>query len=439
MAEITNRKKWFSESKYGLFIHFGLYSVAARHEWVQTLEEISVDEYKKYFDHFNPDLLDPNEWAKKAKEAGFKYVIITAKHHDGFCLWDTKETDYQICNTNYRKDLLNELIEAFRNVGMKIGLYYSLLDWHHHGFEVDGYHPMRNKHEYIERHPGDMHTYRKFMSNQVKELLSNYGKIDYIWFDFSYKSRDWGTSLGKGAEDWGSKVLETQILQLQPDILINDRLGLGRGVQTPEQFSRNKGLEDENALWETVQTLNNSWGYDRDNLQFKSSELVLKQLIDTVSKGGNFTMNIGPNARGLWDDRSASILSEVGQWLVRNGESIYGSTSCSYRPPIDCRYTQKGDKLYLHIFSWPYRTILLPDLGGKVSFARLLHDGSEIRFSDTKNLGGEREATTDLYKEITEVHIKEALDPTMLMLNVPIIKPNEFVSVIELTLKEALE
>lgn len=429
-------KRWFSESRYGLFIHFGLYSVAARHEWVQTLEETSVEDYEKYFEHFNPDLLDAKEWARKAKEKGFKYVIITAKHHEGFCLWDTKETEYKVTNTPYQKDLLADLVEAFRNEGLRIGIYYSLLDWHHPDFLVDGYHPMRQNENYIQSHEGNMENYRAFMKAQVKELLSNYGTIDYLWFDFSYKSRDWGTSLGKGAEDWGSEELEEMIYQMQPNIFVNDRLDLHRGVQTPEQFARSKASEDEDEVWETVQTLNNSWGYDRDNLNFKSSELVAKQLVDTVSKGGNFTMNIGPNARGLLDDASDSILGEVGEWLKKHGISIYGATNSQFPAPQDCRYTQKGQKLYLHVFSWPYRTILLPELGNKVSFARLLNDGSEIRFADTKDLGGERAATTNLYKEITEVHVKEALDPTMLMLNLPIREPNELIPIIELTLKE---
>ncbi|EKP7340246.1 alpha-L-fucosidase [Listeria monocytogenes] len=436
MTTINTERKWFSESRYGLFIHFGLYSVAARHEWVQTLEEISVPDYKKYFDHFNPDLLDATQWAKKAKEDGFKYVIITAKHHDGFCLWDTNETDYKVTNTPFERDLLAELIQAFRAEGLRIGIYYSLLDWHHPDFLVDGYHPMRQNSFYINEHPGNMDNYRSYMSTQIKELLTQYGTIDYLWFDFSYKSRNWGTSVGKGAEDWGSEQLEKMIYDIQPNIFINDRLDLQRGVQTPEQFARSKGMDDGDDVWETVQTLNNSWGYDRDNLNFKSSELVVKQLVDTVSKGGNFTMNIGPNARGLWDDTSDTILAEVGDWLSRYGEAIYGATGSQYTPPINGCYTQKGNKLFLHIFSWPYRTLLLPALGGKVSFARLLNDGSEIRFSDTKNLGGEREATTNLYKEIMEVHVKEALDPTMLMLNLPIREPKELVSVIELTLKE---
>lgn len=426
--------EWFTNARYGLFIHFGLYSVAGRHEWVQTLEEIRSENYRIYFDNFNPDLLNPKDWAKKAKEYGFKYVIVTSKHHDGFCLWDTKLTDYKITNTQYKKDLLRELIEAFREEGIKIGIYYSLIDWHHKDFLVDGYHPMRNNEEYLKKYTGNMENYRKYMFSQVRELLTEYGKIDYIWFDFSYKNRVWEKSVGKGAEDWGSVELEKMIYSLQEDILINDRLDLKRGVQTPEQFSRSKGMDNEDDLWETVQTLNNSWGYDRDNINFKNSEMVVKQLIDTVSKGGNFTMNVGPNARGEWDDRSIKILSEVGEWLRLHKDSIYGAKASKIKSPVDCRYTKKGNKLYLHIFSWPYRTIQLPELGGKVKFARLLNDGSEIRFVETK--GRPKISDGNLYKEITMTHIKESIDPSVLVINIPVIKPNVLVPVIELTLKE---
>lgn len=426
----NEEKKWFSESRYGLFIHFGLYSVAGRHEWIQYREEISVPDYQKYFDNFNPDLLDAKQWAKQAKADGFKYVIITAKHHEGFCLWDTAETDYKVTNTLFKRDLLEELIQAFRAEGLKIGIYYSLLDWHHPDFTVDSCHPMRQNDEYINSHPGNMDNYRSFLSAQVKEILTSYGTIDYLWFDFSYKTRMWGTLAGKGAEDWGSEALEEMIYSIQPNILINDRLDLNRGVQTPEQYSRSKGMDDNDEVWETVHTLNNSWGYDRDNLNFKSSEMVAKQLVDTISKGGNFTMNVGPDARGLWDDTSKEILADVGDWLLRHGDSIYGATGSNYPTPINCCYTRKGNKLFLHFFSWPYRTILIPELGGKVSFARLLNDGSEITFLDVSNLDAK------LSKENKKSNMKEPLDPTMIRLNLPVREPNELIPVIELTLKE---
>lgn len=426
--------QWFRTGKYGLFIHFGLYAIAARHEWVQTLEEISPKDYEKYMDYFNPDLLRPKEWARQAKAAGFRYVIITARHHEGFSLWDSEYSDFTITHTAYGKDLLKELVDAFREEGLGIGLYYSLLDWHREDFTVDGFHPMRNDETYCKEHPGDMGSYRQFMKNQIRELLTKYGKIDYFWFDFSYEGRKWKNSVGKGPKDWDSEGLEALVYELQPHILLNDRLGLGHGVQTPEQFARSQGAE-EGQLWETVQTLNNSWGYDRDNHHYKTPEMVVKQLVDTVSKGGNFVMNVGPNARGEWGEEATEILSQVGEWLHKNGDSIYGTTPAPYTCPVDCRYTKKGKKLYLHVMSWPFRTLLLPELGGKVAFARLLADGSEIRFVDTKNLPDRRPDNDNLYQEVTTAHIDESLDPSMVMLNLPVKEPDQLLTVIELTLK----
>lgn len=430
--------QWFLEDRFGLFIHFGLFSVAARHEWVMTLEQIGKDGYKKYFDHFNPDLLDMKAWARQAKEAGFKYAVLTAKHHEGFALWDTKLSDYKITNTSYKKDLVKEFIEAFRAEGLKIGIYFSLIDWYHPDFLVDGYHPERNNQEYIEKHPGNMESYREFMHGQVREILTNYGKIDYLWFDFSYPQRDWGTSVGKGRDDWDSETLEKMILELQPEIIINDRLGLGRGVGTPEQYQRNTRDERQGKMlvWEACQTLNNSWGYDRDNKNWKSSEMVIKLLIDTVSKGGNMLLNIGPNGRGEIDTKTQSILEDVHQWMRLHKEAIYGCGASEFVAPQDARFTQKGNRLYLHLFSWPYRTLLINGLGGKVKYAQLLNDHSEIKYIQDEGLSGKRKSHKDLNLEITEVHIKDKFADEALLLTLPVQKPDTVVPVIEFILEE---
>lgn len=429
---------WFIKDRFGLFLHFGLYSVSARHEWGMTLEEQSVEEYAKYYETFNPDLLDAEEWAKKAKKIGFKYVVITTKHHDGFALWDTKQSGYKVTNTPYKRDIITELVKAFRKEGIKIGFYYSLLDWHHKDFLVDGYHPERNNEQYIKSNPGDMNRYRVFMKEQITELLTDYGKIDYFWFDFSYGSRDWGNSIGKGKDDWVSEELEELILKLQPEILINDRLGLNRGVGTPEQYQRDSGMHKngKRLVWESCQTLNGSWGYHRDNLDFKTSETLIKILVDNVSKDGNVLLNVGPNGRGEWDNNSLKSLKGIQEWLRLHYPSIYDCGSSEYKAPVDCRYTQNGNKLYLHFFSWPYRTVLLKGLGSKIKFARLLNDGSEIRFKDSNTITGIRPSYKDLNKEITEINIKESLDPTAVVLNLPIQKPTRDVPVIEILLKD---
>lgn len=437
-AENYGDPKWFLYDRFGLFIHFGLFSLAARHEWVMTIEELSAGGYRKYFDRFNPDLFDAKKWAKEAREAGFRYAVLTAKHHEGFALWDTQLSDYKITNTPFARDLVKEYIEAFREEGLKVGLYFSLLDWYHPDFLVDGYHPQRNNKEYIDEHPGDMESYRKFMHGQVQELLTNYGRIDYLWFDFSYPQRDWGSSIGKGKDDWGSEALEKLVLSLQPNIILNDRLDLGRGVGTSEQYQRNSwsGLSGRLMIWEACQTLNNSWGYDRDNLNWKSPEMIIKLLIDTVSKGGNMLLNIGPNGRGEIDRHSAKILHEIKKWMSLHKESIYGCTVSNYEAPVDSRFTQKGKRLYLHLFSWPYRTLLINGLGGEVEYARLLSDHSEIKYMQGEALLGSRRSHKDLNLEITEIHVRDTFENKALLITLPVQKPNVIVPVIEFFLKE---
>lgn len=430
--------EWFMEDRFGLFIHFGLFSAAARHEWVMTLEQIGLDGYQKYFDNFNPDLLDAREWARKAKAAGFKYAVLTAKHHEGFALWDTGLSDYKITNTAYGRDLVKEYVEAFRAEGLQVGLYFSLIDWNHPDFLVDGYHPERNNKEYIQNHPGDMDSYTEFMHGQVRELLTNYGKIDYLWFDFSYANRDWGDSVGKGKADWKSEELEKMILSLQPDIILNDRLDLGRGVGTPEQYQRNAKMESgkKQLVWEACQTLNGSWGYDRDNLDWKTPEMVTKLLIDTVSKGGNMLLNIGPNARGEWDAKTEDILGQVSGWMRLHGRAIYGCGASEYDAPADARFTQNGNHLYLHLFSWPYRTLLIEKLGGKVAYAQLVNDNSEIKYIQDEGLSGKRKSHKDLNAEVTEIHIKDKFADNSLMVTLPVQRPDVLVPVIEFILKD---
>ncbi|MGL5254645.1 MAG: alpha-L-fucosidase [Brevinema sp.] len=428
--------QWFADSRFGLFIHFGLYSVAARHEWIQTLEEINAESYQRYFDVFNPDLLDPADWAREAKKAGMKYVVITAKHHDGFSLWDTKHSDFKVTNTPYKKDLLKELIDAFRAEGLHIGVYYSLLDWHHPDFTLDGYHPDRNSPNQALESKKDMARYRKFMLDQLEELFTNYGKIDYLWFDFSYRDKDWGNYQGKGKDDWGSEDIEKLVLKLQPHVLLNDRLDLKRGVTTHEQYQRAKTGDNEELLWEGCQTLNGSWGYHRDNDQFKSPDMIVKMLIDTVSNNGNILINVGPNARGEWDSKSKAILSEVGEWVRLNARSIFSCKGSNIVAPADCRITQNKNRLYLHIFSWPYRTITLKNITKKVKFAQFLHDGSEVNIIEGRVLNQKRKAETNLNNEIKALHIKEKLEDTTIIIEIPVKKPQMLVPVIEIILED---
>jgi alpha-L-fucosidase len=298
---------WFDEARFGLFLHWGLYALPARHEWVQTREHLSAAHYERYREHFDPDRFDPRAWARQAKAAGFRYAVLTTKHHDGFCLWDSALTDFTSMHTPAGRDLVAEFVEAFRAEGLRIGFYHSLIDWHHPDFTVDGIHPLRNDPEALAANTDrDWGRYRDYLHGQVRELLTGYGTVDYLFFDFSYSQGIEGLP-GKGAADWGSEELVSMIRELQPDILINDRLELPGDVTTPEQYQPVETPVDADGgplRWEACQTLNGSWGYDRDNLDYKSPELLLRMLVDSVSKNGNMLLNIGPTARGTIDPRA---------------------------------------------------------------------------------------------------------------------------------------
>ena len=253
--------EWFRHDRFGMFIHFGLYAMPARHEWVKYTECIPEEKYDKYFKYFNPDMFQPRDWARKAKEAGMKYVVFTTKHHEGFCLWNTKYTDYNIMNTPYGKDLLRELVDAFRAEGIRIGLYYSLIDWHHPDFTIDVKHPRRKDANAEELNCGrDMKKYAVYMRNQITELLTGYGKIDILWFDFSYG----GDSVpenpwlkGKHKEDWEAEKLIATARSIQPDIIIDNRTEIVQDLWTPEQIAVNEWVKDEDGNlvpWEACHT-----------------------------------------------------------------------------------------------------------------------------------------------------------------------------------------
>lgn len=405
---------WFVRDRFGLFIHWGLYSLPARHEWVMSRERISAEAYRKYFDHFDPDLYDPDMWAEVASKAGMKYFVVTTKHHEGFCLWDSKLTDYKAPNTPAGRDLLRPMVDAFRKRGFRVGFYHSLLDWHHPDYTVDQYHPMRDNEEYIRKDSErDINRYVEYLFGQVRELLTQYGKIDIMWFDFSVAPSE--RFPGKGKETWQSERLIKMVRELQPGILINDRLQIDQDIKTPEQYQPREWLRvnGKPVVWEACHTFSGSWGYHRDEATWKSVDMLIKMLIDTVSKGGNFLLNVGPTGRGEFDARALDRLAGIGEWMKRHSRSIYGCTQApeEFVCPQDCRYTYNPDKnrLYLHVFSWPFKHIHLDGMAGKVEYAQLLNDASEITF-------------------------KEHEDGT-LTLNIPVKAPDVAVPVIELFLR----
>lgn len=390
------RLSWWTEARFGMFIHFGLYAIPARQEWVKSLECIPDGDYDRFFEEFNPSRFDARAWARSARDAGMKYAVITTRHHEGFSLFDTKYSDYRITNTPFGRDLVREFVEAFRAEGLRVGFYYSLIDWHHPDFTIDRTHPDRVRADASHGAPGgpdfsaanagrDMARYRQFMKDQITELLTGYGKIDILWFDFSYPGKN-----GKDRNDWDSEALVKLARKLQPGIIIDNRLDLadwedGWDFVTPEQSRAALWPEfhGRRVPWETCQTFSGSWGYARDEKSWKSAFQCIEQLVSTVAKGGNLIMNVGPTARGEFDYRAMERLSDYGRWLAANGDSIYGCTAAPAEftapPGTYLTYNPGSNRLFMHMPVWHYGTMQIP-FGERVRACRLLNDGSELRF-----------------------------------------------------------
>jgi alpha-L-fucosidase len=432
---------WFTHDRFGMFIHWGLYALAARHEWVKHNEQIPNEVYDaKYFARFDPDLYDPEAWAAAAKGAGMKYFVITTKHHEGFCLWDSKLTDYKATNTPYGKDLLKPMVEAYRGQGLKVGFYHSLIDWHHPHYVLDPHiGPYRAHPDRAKMNEGrDQAKYAKYLHGQVRELLTRYGKISVIFYDFSYPRPD-GT--GKGRKDWESEKLLKMTRKLQPGIIVNDRLNLedaegGWDIKTPEQFLPREWVKvnGQPIVWETCQTFSGSWGYHRDEATWKSVPQLLQMLIEVVSRGGNLLLNVGPTGRGEFDERALDRLAGMGEWLKRHGRAIYGCTQApeDLAAPQDCRLTYNPEtrRIYVHVLAWPFQHLHLDGFAGRVEYAQLLNDASEIRFVATSGPLVANGASGPLAPTL-----KAGEDRKTLTFTLPVVKPNVAVPVIELFLK----
>ena len=362
------RMKWWREARFGMFIHWGIYSVPAGTyqgkqingigEWIMNRGKIPVAEYAKYAAQFNPVLFDADAWVRTAKEAGMKYIVITSKHHDGFAMFDTHVSDYGIVTaTPFRRDPLRELAEACRKHGIHLGFYYSQAqDWHHTGGAGNTWDPS---------HDGSMDDYiDKIAVPQVREILSNY-PIEILWWD---TPRDM-------TKERAEKFLP--LLALKPGIITNNRLGAGfKGdTETPEQYVPPTGYPGRD--WETCMTMNDTWGYKSYDQNWKSTETLLRNLIDIASKGGNYLLNVGPTARGEIPGPSIERLGQIGKWLKHNGEAIYGTSASPFkRYSFDGRATVKGNRLYLHVFDWPENGIEIVGLKTPVKYANFLFDGS---------------------------------------------------------------
>ncbi len=389
-----SRMKWFTQARFGMFIHWGLYAIPARGEWVRNFEEMPESEYLPYFDEFDPVDYDPRAWVRAAKAAGMQYAVLTAKHHDGFCLFDSALTEFKSTRTKLGRDVVRDFLEACRAEGLKAGLYYSLLDWHHPDYPHlgDGKHPMRN-HPECSNEGRDFSRYLDYMHAQVRELCENYGKIDILWFDFSYDDM-------RGPA-WRAEELVDMVRTLQPGVIIDNRLevsGEGFGslyecnptpwhgdFVSPEQMIPPRGLQDvqgQDLYWEACVTMNGSWGYCAKDRRFKPADLLIKKLVECVSKGGNLLLNVGPDARGNIPPESLDRLAAIGRWMGLNRRSILGCGKAKLDKPDFGRITRNGKHLYFHV----YENTLgpLPLLGlrrDEIKAIRYLATGAEIPVS----------------------------------------------------------
>jgi alpha-L-fucosidase len=357
-AERDARMAWWRDAKFGMFIHWGIYAVPAgewgndrnQAEWIMLRAKVPFDDYVNFATRFNPVKFDAREWVRVAKDAGMKYLVITAKHHDGFCMFDTKLTDYNIVKaTPYRRDPMKELAAACREAGLVFCFYYSIPDWHHPEFPVR--YSMHGFHG-VNKPDADLKKYVEYLKGQLRELLTNYGPIGILWFD------DGGCfeRIDNKAEVLGSQEIADLIHQLQPDCLINDRLWAAADYGTPEQ--RIPGDRQKTAF-EVCMTLNRHWGYNKYDKDYKTPKEVVRNLADIAHKGGNYLLNVGPTAEGLIPPESVDVLREVGKWMAINGESIYGTTAGPIESiPAWGRGTAAPGKLYLHVFEWPADGVL---------------------------------------------------------------------------------
>lgn len=377
-AQFEARTKWWREARFGMFIHWGIYAVPADcttlegkkgiAEWYMSNKQMQVKEYEKFAAQFNPVKFDADQWVRTAKEAGMKYIVITSKHHDGFCLFNSQLTDYCITKaTPFKRDPLKELAQACKRHRVKLGFYYSIMDWHH-----PDYLP-RRPWEQQTRPAGkaDLNRYIDYMKGQLRELLTNYGPLGVLWFDGGWEH---------DAKTLRAEEVIALVRSLQPNIIINDRLNLPEDFSTPEQTIPEDALPG-GRLWETCMTINDTWGYAKNDTNWKSAEDLLRKLIDIAHKGGNFLLNVGPTAEGTFPPEIVERLKQMGKWLKVNGASIYGTTKNPLpHLPFEGRCTAKGNRLYLHLFRLPEEGIALPGLQTKVVNARALNTGERLTF-----------------------------------------------------------
>ncbi|WP_421897617.1 alpha-L-fucosidase [Marinoscillum sp.] len=401
------RMAWWRDAKFGMFIHWGAYAVPGGErngevckggaEWIMDKLDYTIEDYEnEVVANFNPTEFDAKKWVDMAKDAGMKYIVITSKHHDGFCLWDSEVTDYDIMDSSpFKRDIIKELSEACKEAGIKFCFYHSIVDWHHPQAQGPLY-PNYNAGQKDQSvfNPEFPKYYENYLKPQVKELLTNYGDVGVVWFDGDWIP-DYTTEMGK--------EMYKMILDMQPGTIVNNRVDKGRmGMEgmdmegdfagdfgTPEQEIPATGID---ADWESCMTMNGSWGYKPSDTNWKSSEDLIQKLVDIVSKGGNFLLNIGPDPQGLFPPESVERLSDMGDWIDVNGEALYGASASPYDRPDWGRYTTKDGVIYAHVFDWPEDGVLKINPEIKIKKASLLADTTQVLSFDESGIALPTEA-----------------------------------------------
>jgi len=355
---------WFNEARFGMFIHWGVYAIPARGEWVMHVERIPKQEYAPLAQQFNPDNYRPDEWVALAQQAGMRYMVLTSRHHDGFSLFDSQVSDFTAPKTGPGRDLVAQYVQACRQAGLKIGFYYSLLDWRYQAY-WDG--PGKD--------PPGWAKLTDYVHTQVRELCTNYGKIDVLWYDGGWP---WN------AEQWRSGELNALVRELQPHILINNRSQLPEDFDTPEQHI---SASSAGRAWESCMTMNDNWGYSAGDHNWKSTEQLIHNLARCASGAGNYLLNVGPRADGAFPVPSVERLKQIGAWMRVNGETIYGSQHCPFSGGMVGLTTAKGNTVYLHVFRWQPEELCIPGVATKVNSAHILATGQQVEVKQIEQGG----------------------------------------------------
>jgi alpha-L-fucosidase len=383
-----NKLDWFNEARFGMFIHWGAYSVAGRGEWVLNRERIPYDEYiESYVNHFTAENFEPEKWVEMAKKAGMKYMILTTRHHDGFALWDTKTSDFNSVKMGPKKDLVRMFADAVREGGLKLGFYYSFADWHHPDYPGASYRDWPEEWKDEESRL----KFVKYYHAQLKELMTEYGKVDILWYD------------GCTPSPTDGKEINEYIHSIQPDILINERNGMPYDFEVCEQAIR---AAETGVAWEACITLNDNWGYFEGDRNYKDAKKVISMLGEVASGGGNLLLNVGPRQDGTIPEESVNILTEVGAWLAKNGEFLYGSSRSPFSWNNFGRLTTKGSKVYVHIYNFPGEEICISEIKNKIVSAFILDTGEPIEYEQT----GER-----LFLKKLPLSLKDQLVPVIVL------------------------